>query len=300
MAKKKQKNKSNLRRRARRDVRVANQPALNQLDRAEAEAKDQYDESSQTVGTIYDALTKELTGIDFTAGSDQIASDLTQQLSGLAEMLGTSTPAGEQAAAAGMLGNIGGSSLGLLAQGQQRNQAYQQSTQEQAAIERATLRKGMLEDYQDILADISEGRLQVTEDMGPQITARLDELRDRRRAMKQNEEELEIQRSIADRDFGLREKEFNFNRNQTNRSQNAVNRILTDEQREAKAKKKLRKVGNRIENLQMNNPDLIKQDGIWGEMKPTPGAPFPSAFDPNERMNKLVRKRRRIKKRVNN
>lgn len=283
--------KSNVRRRARRDVRVANQPLFNELDRVEDQAKDQLEEDQGRVGTIYDALAKELAGLQ-QPGYAQIGSDLTAQLGELTSMLGSSGPAGELAAAGNLFGGIGAGGLTQLASDRSRNLAYGTSVKRQAAVERATLRKNYLEDFRDLVDELSQRRLDVRGDMQAQILARIDELRDRKFQHRLAKDELAIREKIADRDFGFQNKQFRHQRNQDN--------AFTDFTIGAAEQKMIGQLRNQIGGLKDRLGTVKGALGDFpstGQYTPEQAQQYVSLTQRKKRIRKkITNKRRRIQK----
>jgi hypothetical protein len=140
------------------------------------QAKREFRDQSRIAGRTYNALSQELAplGGAYDIAAQGISSDLQAQLGSLAGLLGTQAPAGEQAAAGGLFGSIGGGGLEQLAAARSRNLGWNTSVGRQAAMERA----GTINRLRELL---------------PQRTS---ELRDQR-----------FEQLLGLKEFGLREKE---------------------------------------------------------------------------------------------
>lgn len=165
------------------DVQIQVQPELNAIDRAEQQARGDYEDFGSQAEGIYDALRNELQGAagQYQPQVDAISSGLTTRLSDLANQIGLSsmdTPGGETAAALGAYGSIGAGGLSQLSSDALRNASYGTSAQRQGAIEREEVQRNLLQDLKDTLDGLQERELQVNEGMGPLIHQRMRELSD--------------------------------------------------------------------------------------------------------------------------
>lgn len=289
--------KGKLRKRAQRDVEFANQPYLDELERQERLGKDDLNENQERVNSIYDALAAELTGINFNQGAQGIADQYSSDISGLADLLGTSTPAGEQAAAAGLLGNLGAGGLTMLASNAQRNVAYNASTKRQGAIERSTLRRNYLEDYRDLLDDIKNARIDVKQNMGQQLQTRLDDLRDQRFSRRLQERELAVAEEQFNKQFGLQKRQVDNEESESRRAQQAATQVLSKAERRTKLKRKDNRITRRIGNVKEKIAEA--SDGnTWGWEAPQTGEyAYPTLDSLYDKLGKLKDRRKGVRKR---
>lgn len=284
----KRKKKGPLAKRARRDVRLAFQPELRGLKRAEEDVRDDYGEADTRIKEVYDALQQNLaplTGQYDTAYQD-IVGDLTGQLSGLSSMMGV-TPAQEGATAEGLAGKeaftgIGAGGLNILASDRLRNVGYQTSVQRQVEIERATLRKNYLEDMRDLVNDIRERKLDLRGDMKGAFVQRLDELRDTRFSRNLSRRELDIAETQFNKEFGLQKR---GQRASTKFAQSQID--LTRDQAERKGdRKRIKPLRQDIKALDTQIEEA-KMDGTIGAMN------VPSLTKQRKRKKKRIKKIRR-------
>lgn len=185
-----------LRRRAARDVRVSLRPYLQELRFQRKQARGDTRDYVNQVGSIYGGLDRELEqiGDDYIPVAQGITDQLQTDLGEWSQHLGSVSPAGELAAAAGLFGNIGAGAMGEIGAAQQRSLDWNTSSQRQGGIEQATTQRNALMGLQDTLQEINRRRLQATRGVGPDVLSRLDELRD-----------FQQQMSLANREFRLRQ-----------------------------------------------------------------------------------------------
>lgn len=306
--KKKRRKGPNLRRQARRDVRVATQPLLRQIGREEGRARRDYRQDEARVGDIYDALLSELGGLNPGAAIGGISDQFTQDIGSLTNLIGSSGPAGEGAAAAGYLGSLGAGGLQTLAGDASRNVAYNQSTQRQGSLERATTQRNMLTDMQDLIREIQDRRFDIKADMGPQILARIDELRRGRREFGLAEKEYALRKEMTQKGFRREGKWHGEERRDEKRLRDEVTDQVSDEQlrtRLQRTKKRLAKGRGRLSELDTYYPGegFVKQDGQWGYMQPegpnTHWVALPQVTRVKKRQSKLRRRKRRLRRKIN-
>src|SRR5687767_9931120 len=110
--KKRKKPQTNLRKRARRDVRIAYDPVLDELDRSRQQARREYGQTQERVSDIHAQLAQALAPLmgQYQAQAQDISGDLNSSLGSLAGLLpstpGTPSP-GEGQAASNLFGTLG-------------------------------------------------------------------------------------------------------------------------------------------------------------------------------------------------
>lgn len=219
-----------LQRQAKRDVKLAYEPYLDALVREKRTAKDEMQEGLARTNRTYDILGQELAPIwpQYQQQAQTIASDFTNQIGNLGGMLGINPEANTLAQAEGgtvtnALGSIGATGLGLLASDASRQAGYQAGTQRYAAAERAAVRKNYLEDYEDLIESLRREKLDMKRDWGPQITQRLDELRQRRFEKNMQQQELDVAKQQFRKTFGLEKEQVDRANRQDRRAWRWVN-----------------------------------------------------------------------------
>lgn len=298
MARKKQGNKTGqLRRRARRDVRFANQGTFRDLERQKREARDIYEEGVTEAGDVW-GRTNDMLGElmpNFKSSTENIGSDYISQLGSLAGTLGLQAPdSTEDMASQQLIGTLGAGTLGNLAEGQQRNLSWMQSSKRQALYERNTMEKNYLEAFQDIVDEIGKTRFDLRQDMSTQVMSRIDQLRDERANRRLAEKEYQLRKSIAEKQESRADRESRTDR----RSQN----YATERIQEADKKNDIRKIINNLKNRKSDvkddiaelrdQHDLIRRNGKWGYMMLAGGE---ARFIEVPEMKDLIQKKRRIK-----
>lgn len=303
MAKKKQ----GLRKRARRDVRVALAPQFRDLERQEREASQLLETSTGRTGQTYERLQNDLARLlpGFVTQNQGIGQNLISDMGQLASTLGINAPtSGEGQAAQNLMGNIGGGGLNLLASGAQRNLGYGQSSVRQAGIDQASIEQNYLNAFRDVVEEIRQGRFDLKGDMGQQISARLDELRDRRADRKLAQQELELRQELAEKQLGFQKKQYRQGRRGERRARRAATKQLTAEERRTRK----RRLGNKISDLAAERaaikkqyPGLEKRNGMWGRVTMAGGNPtFTVIPEANRRMKAISKKiKGRKRKRAN-
>lgn len=283
MAKKRK--KGALQQRAQRDVRLAFRPEMRAIDRAQDQARDDYEEADNRIKEIYDSLQANLAPLygQYDAQSQQITQDLTGQLQQMSSMMGM-TPAmtgaaAEGQAAAGAFTGIGAGGLSLLASERSRNLGYQTSTQRQGELERATLRKNYLEDFRDIVESLKEREIDVQGDKASAIIQRLDELRDQRYSRGMQERELDI----AEQQFN---KTFRLNKNESKASRDfardQIDLVRTQAERKGDLKR-IRPLRQDISSLRDEREEAVHGGSIGASLVP-------------QLDRQIKRKRKRIKR----
>lgn len=287
-------------RQARRDVRAASRPLFNDLERQEREAKDIYEESLDSNSDIYHRTENMLGDLmpNWKDATGNIASDFTGQLSGLNSMLGISNPTtSEGMAGQQLLGAIGGGTLGTLAENQQRNTNYMQSSKRQALYDRNEMERGYLEDFTDIMNELKKTRFDLKGDIRSQVLARVDDLRERAFDKKMARREYQLRKSIAEKQEQRADRD--------SRTQRHAQNYATEQIQEADTKNDLRKLINKLENRKSDvkediselrdKYDIIQRNGKWGYMQMAGGE---ARFVELPEMKELVQKKRRIKTNV--
>lgn len=319
MAKNKRKDKNRpgkLQRRARRDVRLAIDPVLDEIRRAQRSAGRDYEQNAERVADIYGALGDEIRplGGQYDTQAQRISGDLNTVLGGLAGLLGPSMEAfaglspedaaGAQAqllgaaapegqAAVNMFGALGAGGQSLLANDRSRNLGYQTSAQRQVGLDRSALEKSFLQDYRDLLDDIKQQRLDVMQDVPSQIMARLDELRDRKKQFGIARAELRNRQKLAEAELAERRKQFNYGRRQNNRQMDFAESEIDRRQN----KKQIKNLNQDIRGLKAQRRP-VAQELRQMEKSRTPGELAHTNYDEKLRRRKRgytqkIRKKRK-------
>lgn len=280
----------NLQKQARRDVRLSQQPYFRELERQEQAQRDLYEESTSATQDIYGRVANELGDLipNYRRATENIGTGLVSQMGTLAGNLGISLPqTGEGTAAQMAMGAIGGSGLNLLANNEQRNVNYAQSAKRQGVIDEATTERNFLEDMQDAVREISQMRIDARYDAGPQILARLDELKSRKKEERLATQELELRERIADDQLGFQKKQYRDTKKSSNRAQNfAEEQILS-----AQEKEKLKPVNKDIQALK------DELDRLQKKYKSVSGSGGADALAAQELKKKIDRKQAQLRKR---
>lgn len=212
--------KQRIRKKARRDVNIAYKPGINAIDRAIDTADRDYEDRDAKVQNIYDSL-QEIMGPQggrYDAMAEDIMGDYTKALGDFSSAFSDSfAPAeaiggavGDQAARAGRAasnayGTVGTGGIKLLADARDRNANYFGRMGNVAGLAEKDARLGALTDYESLIEDLKNRRLDLTGERSSAILTRTDELRqqrmDNRLAQKQfrlNKEQIESQEDLAD------------------------------------------------------------------------------------------------------
>lgn len=212
--------KQRLRKRARRDVRSAYAPAINAVDRAIGSAEDDYRFRDEQVQNIYSGLQDIMQpqGPRYDRAVEGIMGDYTKALGDFSSAFSDSfAPAeaiggavGEQAAkaaraAANAYGTIGTGGIKLLGDARERNANYFGRMNVVGGLAEKDARFNQLSEYEQLLDDLKNRRLDLSGEKSSAILTRLDELRqqrqDNRLARKQfqlNKEQIENQQELSD------------------------------------------------------------------------------------------------------
>lgn len=295
------KRKGQLQKRAKRDVNLAFKPELREIDRAGSKAKDDLNDAQKRIGNTYDALQQNLAPLTSQYGDQYqgIVSGLQSQMAELGGNLGFSPDAlgvagagAEGDAAKGMLGTIGGTGLGSLANDYMRNASYQTSVQRQGEIERATTRKRYLEEYRDLIADLDERKLDIQGDKASAIIQRLDELRDRRRGNRLQKRELKTAEKLFERDWKWDAQD----RRSGKRNERAAKNLVRSQAERKGDQAKIKPIKKKIKRLKGERNELKDQF----EPVDTSGGPPDSAANDalTQQMQKLTKKIKKKKRKV--
>lgn len=186
-----------LQRRARRDVMIGLRPYLQELAFQRQQARGDTGEQLSRLGGIYGGLDQKLQQLegDYGPQAQAITDQLQTDMGEWGQYLGSVSPAGELAQAAGLFGNIGAGAIGEIGAAQQRALDVNQSAQRQGAIEQVTTQRNALTDLDQLLQMIRDRRTQAMRGVGPEILSRMDTLRDRQQEM-----------GLANREFNLRQR----------------------------------------------------------------------------------------------
>ncbi len=171
---------TNRQRRARRDVRIAQQPQLNAIDREQALAQQNAERAMSAVSSAYGGYQNLLGNMpDFQKQVSGISTNLQNQLAGLSAMLGGSSmlPEGESAAGTGLGTTIGSGALEALASQAAREGQYQASAQREGGIAQREATGNLVQNLNDVMSGFQNRRLDVTDQSAQLIKQRMDELR---------------------------------------------------------------------------------------------------------------------------
>jgi hypothetical protein len=202
--KKQQAQQRRLRRRARRDVRGAYAPQLAGIARQEAQDQAQAEQYQSAIAQLYSALGSQL-GTLQPAYAQQMAGiqgNYQSALGDLTGLLGSTAPAGELAASAGLLGNIGAGGLELLASQAARNAAYGTSAERQSAIDSTNYQANILQALQNALTDLASQRSDIFAAMPQQVLSRLDQLRDTAAQLGLARKEYQLRKEATESQIG--------------------------------------------------------------------------------------------------
>ena len=300
-----------LQKRARRDIKVAYQPYLDEIDRQREQEEREYGQNTERVGDIYKALQSTLAplGGQYDTQAQKIAGDLTTQLGSLSGLLkplslGDPTLTGQDAAAAnaqytqmaapevnanlGAFGALGAGGQTLLASDRSRNLGYQTSTQRQVGLDRNAIEKDFLQDFRDTMDDFRAQRMDLVNRQPGEILARLDQLRQSRKDNRLAQAELELRRSIADDQL----KEQRKSRQSANRQ---GKRQMDFAQDEIDRKQDQRRIGNLrgdVKDLKGNLSDINALIKYYGSF----GGPEAQAYA--DKLQELYGRKKRVKRKV--
>ena len=169
--------------RAKRDVSLSQQPALNAIQRMIDQANQDYQNSLMGAQSAYGGFQQEIAPMaeQYTSQSQGIADALSQQLAGLSSGMNAPNLAeGELAAGQGLFGIQGAGGLEMLASQAQRNLGYQQSATREGALAERYAGQNLLQDLNDQLDQYYNRTLDVTDMTPALIRQREDELRQQR------------------------------------------------------------------------------------------------------------------------
>jgi hypothetical protein len=156
--KNKRKPKGRIQKRAARDIRVSQQPLVDQLERSMGATQSAYGGYQDLLGGMQGQYGQQ---------TGDISQDLMNQYSQLAGMLGGAAPPTEAGAANQLFGGAGAGALGILASDQQRNVDFQRSAQREGGLASRYSQDNLIQQMNELYAQ----RPQL-------IRQRTDELRD--------------------------------------------------------------------------------------------------------------------------
>lgn len=189
-----------LRGRAVRDVMAGLRPYLEEIAFQGQQGERQTGQQLSRLGSIYGGLDTKLQQLEggYTPQAEAISGQLRNDMGEWGKYLGSVSPAGELAQAAGLFGNIGAGALGEIGGASQRALDFNTSAQRQGAIEQMTTQRNALTDLQQLQDELRDRRMQATRDTGQQVLSRLDELRDFQTQQKLAQQELALRRAQAE------------------------------------------------------------------------------------------------------
>lgn len=198
MAKKKKRTKPKVQ--AKRDVRLFQQPMLDELARQRTMARGDTRQYTEQVGTLYDALAQALGDMQgpYQDQALGIANQYKDDIGFLQDLVGGAVPASEQAAAGGLAGALGAGTLGLLSTDRQRQLDYGQSAMRQGELERLSTIDNANQDLQQLLQDLQQQRLDIKGQTGDLRKQRLDEILQRNFENKMAKGGLDLQKRQAE------------------------------------------------------------------------------------------------------
>lgn len=301
-----------LQKRARRDVRLAIDPVLDEIRRQQQSADRDYGQNAERVSDIYAALQKELGPLagNYDTAAQGIASDLQGQLGGLAGLLAPSMAAyeglapsdaaaqsaqllggtqGSAQAQTDLLGSLGAGGLQLLANDRSRNLGYQTSVQRQGVLQKGVDEKRLLQDFRDTIEDLKGQRFDVMQDVPSQIIARLDQLRQTRKENKLAQSELELRQEIANKQLHEQRRQFNSGNRQDRRLQDVVVGQLTDAEKRENVRQDLKQVNKSIDRVTQ------RIHGIKADEPYNPNTGPHGSLEPNPQIQSLRRRRKGLK-----
>lgn len=293
--------------RARRDIRMANDPLIEEIARAREQEIRDYEQEQEHMAAIYQALNNQIAplGGEYDAAMQGIIGDYGASMGQMGEILGpgydmAGVPAEDGAAAAavnaqlaaqeapgvGMVGAIGEGGHMLLANDRARNAAYQTSLQRQSGLDRMATERSVLQDHMQVLDDLRQQKLDVTKDIPTQIMQRLDQLKQERFQNRLARDEFGLRESIANKQENRADQEANTNR----RIQNTVLNQMTDEEKRVR-------FGNKIKGINKQLPRINQRIGYLEDNKPYDPStdPVHGGLEPNPKLIKLKRRRRNLR-----
>lgn len=287
-----------IRKRAQRDVRWAQRPALKDLERQHREAKRMYESDERKVGNIYDRLQSQLAplGEQYDEQAQGIMRDYTGQVGGLANLIGQATLpefSGETQAAGGMLGSLGAGGLAMLGSDRMRNAGYQRFAGQQAAFEGAESQRMLLQGYREMIDELRAQRQDIKRDAPLMSQQRLAELMDTRFERMLALREMNIRKKLADREFGFRKRQVKRERkDERKKDQWAKNEIERERRRQRRRKEKRqdRQITQRIRNTRDRLQALNKEIDKWEAMGNDPFA--------RDKLADLYKRREALQKRI--
>ena len=308
--------------RAKRQVRIANAPILNEIKQQRQQNRNAYQTANERTADIYAGLQNELAG--FAPQYDQLAqgivADSTARLGTLEGLIGPGQSPQEAAAMSGAIGTIGAANLGTLQADRMRNANYFQSQQGVAAIQKSEVQMDNLRIMRQLDEELKRARMQNIALHPQQILERFDQLRDERNQLRLARGEQQIRQDLADRELDLMEKKNRQGNRRKNQQTAVVVDAIQDEQTKATIAQQLKRLNNilgtnlpnRIEDVfekyrkQYGNT-LTQQNGKWGYI--TRGGrgywiPLPEMNQElrqlRQRKNRLQERRRKLRKKKRN
>lgn len=172
--------------RAQNDINTAYNPAYRDIDRAVQDAENSYEEQVANARSVHQGLMGELRDLPNAMNQyGKISNQLNNvQLGGAQQMddFGGVNPEapGEAGAAMNMFNTQGNGAQAALAGMAQRQSNWDTSVKQQGAVDYANRQTNYLEDYEDLLNDLSQQRFDLSKDVGEQLLSRVDALRDQK------------------------------------------------------------------------------------------------------------------------
>jgi hypothetical protein len=189
-------------------VNLSYQGSLDALEAAAAKAQADYDQRVAAVASLYGGLGSQLgtVGSDYAAAAPAIADGYLANLGSVANLFGGTTGMmpGAEAQAGNLMGNaIGAGTMGLLAEGSQRNLNYNASAVRQSGIDSTNTQKALAMDLQQFLDNVALQRTQIEREKAMAIQAELDRLRQQRFQNRMTRRQFRLQRRSANQQYRM-------------------------------------------------------------------------------------------------
>jgi hypothetical protein len=265
---------------------MAIDPILEQIERAQTGAGRDYEQATSRIEDVYKALANELAPLQnrYDQSAAGIQQDLTSQLGGLAGLLSPQSGAGpgEASAATDLFATLGAGGQQMLASDRSRNLGYSTSTARQVPLDATELQRNYLQDYQDLIDDLKQQRVDVMQDVPTQVLARLDALRSARQQNRLANAELELRKTIA-----------NKQERRADRGQRAAEEVLTDAQRRERLGGRIQDTTKDLRRIKKKIAPLKYESGNYRNANEWEAEALPDLL-------KLRRKKRVTKRKIEN
>lgn len=189
-------------------VNLSYQGSLDALDAQAAKTQAEYAQRQAAIASMYGGLGSQLgtVGTDYAAAAPAIADGYLANLGSVAGLFGGTTGMmpGAEAQAGNMLGSsMGQATMGLLAEGSQRNLNYNSSAVRQSGIDSTNTQKALAMDLQQFLDNVALQRTQIEREKAMAIQAELDRLRQQRFQNTMTRKQFRLQRRSANQQYRM-------------------------------------------------------------------------------------------------